>query len=181
MLIALAAAFAAETPLHDPAHPIAFGSRAGAWAGAYTAPLVGGHVKLKPTRGLGFEGFADHTLRLSDGVARHDHVIGFSAYTPKLLGSDVAFLSPTVGACVDFRVDTPTTERRPSSTDILFGLHAGLMGEVALSEGFSVESNLDAFVYWGNGLGREGWASTTSPSLRREGFGMLTVSLNYTL
>lgn len=177
--MAAAAAGDGAAAVHDPAHPVAVGVRMGAWTGPYTSPALGGHLKLKPHRSFGVEAFADHTLRIADGIARHDHVIGFSLYTPVLVGSRRAYLSPTAGACVDFRVDTPVAERRPSSADILFGVHAGGMAEVAVGDGFSLEATADAFVYWGNQLDTAAWATTASPGLHPTAVAQLLASVNY--
>jgi len=184
LLAALASHAATEetrTEVHDPTHPIALGSRLGAWTGPYTSPALGGHLKLKPTEVVGFEGFMDHMLRLSDGIARHDHVIGFSMYTPALLGDHRWFLSPTVGACVDFRVDTPFRERGPSNTDILFGVHGGGMVELAVGQGWSLEINGQLFRYWGNQIATDSWSATASNQLHGTSVFQSVASINYTL
>lgn len=167
--------------VHDPAHPMALGTRIGAWTGPYSSPALGGHIKLKPTRALGFEGFMDHTLRLADGIARHDHIIGFSIYTPLLVGAERWFLSPTGGACVDFRVDTPFRERGPSNSDILFGVHGGAMVELAVGRGWSLETNAQAYVYWGNAIATDAWSASASTGLHPTAVLHLAGSINYTL
>lgn len=173
---------ASASEVHDPSHPIALGSRAGVWTGPYSAPALGGHIKIKPSRAIGLEGFADHTLMFDSGIARHDHVIGFSVYTPKILGNDMAFLSPTLGTCVDFRVDTPVgAERLPSNTDVLFGTHAGLLGEVAVGRGWSLEATATGFLYIGNASGTADWTAGASNKLHASGVGQFLGSVNYTL
>lgn len=178
--LALSPARAEPPPVHDPARPLALGNRAGVWSGPYNAPSLGGHVKVRASRALGLTGFSDNTLRIRDGVARHDHVLGFAAYTP-LLGSDRAYVSPTIGSCVDFRLDSPLTERLTRKTDVLFGTHAGLTGEVALGRGWSLEANAMATAYFGNSRGGADWTAHASPGIHTTFAGQLLAGLNYTL
>lgn len=179
MLSLILAAHAAPA-VHDPQRPLAIGSRAGVWTGPYTSPALGGHVKLRASRLVGLEGFADHTLRVASGTARHDHVLGFSAYTP-LLGTERWFVSPTLGSCVDFRVDTPLTARVPGRTDVLFGAHTGAMAEVALGGGWSLETTATAFAYVGNSAGSADWTDAPSRGLRVSAVGQVLGSVNVTL
>lgn len=168
--------------VHDPSRPVALGSRLGAWTGPYQAPALGGQIKLRASEGLGLTGFADHTLAFADGFARHDHVIGFSVWTPALLGTEAAYLSPSAGACVDFRADSPVAgQRLPTQTDVLFGVHAGLTGEVALAPRLSAEANAQAFAYVGNRAGASGWAASSSPGLHGSTVLQLVAGLNVTL
>ena len=174
----------AEVPdkdVHDPQRPFKLGSRAGVWTGPYSAPALGGHIKIAASEAVGLEGFADHTLRIASGVARHDHVIGFSAYTPKLLGSETWYVSPTIGACVDFRIDSPLGDRAPSNTDVLFGTHAGGMAEVAIGRGWSQETTVTGFVYVGNETGTGDWTASSSNKLHASAVAQVLASLNYTL
>ncbi|MCB9675088.1 MAG: hypothetical protein H6737_08220 [Alphaproteobacteria bacterium] len=193
LLLPLAAAADTEAPatptasraesrdVHDPQRPFKLGSRAGAWTGPYSAPAVGGHIKIAASEAVGLEGFMDHTLVVASGVARHDHVIGFSAYTPKLLGNEWSYISPTIGACVDFRVDTPFADRLPSNTDVLFGAHAGAMAEMALGRGWSLELDALAFAYVGNAIGTGDWTAGASNKLHTSAVGQFLGSINYRL
>jgi hypothetical protein len=182
MLLAIAFAFAADPVVHDLSRPVALGSRMGAWAGPYTAPAVGGQIKLRASRWVGLTGFADHTLRVDRGLARHDHVIGFSAYTPRLLGADSWYVSPTVGACVDFRIDSPVGgSRLPANHDVLFGAHGGLTAEVALAPRWSAEVNAQGFAYVGNQQSTTDWTASASPGLHPSAVVQLLGSLNLTL
>jgi len=180
----LAAALAQEPAsldVHDPARPVALGARLGAWSGPYQAPALGGHIKLRPTNGLGIEGFADHTLSVRTDLARHDHVIGFSLYAPALVGTERWYLAPSVGSCVTFRVDTPLGRRLPSNTDVLWGVHAGGMFEVALTERLSAQAQVQGFAYVGNQLATDDWSLDARPGLSWstvvQGIGSLNVTL----
>jgi len=182
--LAMALAAEAHLDVHDPARPVAVGARLGAWTGPYQAPALGGHLKLRPTDGLGIEGFADHTLALQGApvdLARHDHVIGFSVYTPALLGTERWYVSPTVGSCVTFRVHTPLGQRLPSNTDVLFGVHAGGQVEAAVAPRVSVQAQLQGFVYVGNQLSTDDWTLDASPGLHGstvlQGIGSVNVTL----
>ncbi|MEZ4318075.1 MAG: hypothetical protein R3F61_11245 [Myxococcota bacterium] len=170
-----------EMDVHTPQRPIKLGSRAGVWTGPYSAPAVGGHIKLAPSNGVGLEGFADHTLRVGQGVARHDHVIGFSAFAPALLGTERWYVSPTIGSCVDFRIDSPLADRTPSSSDVLFGVHGGGMAEVALGRGWSLETTATAFLYVGNETGVGDWTASASNKLHSSAVAQVLGSLNYRL
>jgi len=186
MLVLLSAlALAADLgsiDVHDPSRPLAVGTRMGAWTGPYTAPALGGHVKLRASDAVGLTGFADHTLRIEQGIARHDHVIGFSAWSPALIGTDAWYLSPTVGACVDFRIDSPVAgQRTPANHDVLFGAHAGLTTEVALAPRLSAEANAQAFAYVGNAMATGDWTASSSPGLHPSAVVQLLGSLNLTL
>jgi hypothetical protein len=173
--------------VHDPARPIALGSRAGVWTGPYSAPMVGGHIKIAASEKVGLEGFSDHTLLVRDGVARHDHILGFHAYTPALLGAERWFVSPTIGACVDFRIDSPTGDRAsraPSTTDVLFGTHAGGMAEIALGRGWSLETTATGFLYFGNATGPDeggAWRAGASNQLKTSAVAQVLGSINYRL
>ncbi|MBX2799201.1 MAG: hypothetical protein KTR31_16120 [Myxococcales bacterium] len=182
MWLTLGSVALAEIPdVHDPKRPIALGSRAGVWTGPYSAPAVGGHITLRASRWLGLVGFADHTLLVRDATARHDHILGFSAYTPKLLGGRRWYVSPTLGACVDFRMDTPLAGRVPSATDVLFGTHAGVAAEAAIGRGWSVRATAQGFLYVGNSESGDGWSVGTLQTLRPSGVAQLLAGLSYTL
>ncbi len=173
--------------VHDPKRPIAIGTRAGVWTGPYSAPAVGGHIKIAASEKVGLEGFADHTLLVRDAVARHDHILGFHAYTPALIGNERWFLSPTIGACVDFRIDSPIGDRAtrpPSTTDVLFGAHAGGIAEVALGRGWSLESTATGFLYMGNASGTApdgSWTGSVSNQLKTSAVAQVLGSVNYRL
>ncbi len=167
--------------VHDPSRPLALGSRIGGWTGPYTSPALGGHAKVKPHEAFGVEGFWDNTLRMNEGIARHDHVLGFSLYTPALIGDHRWFLSPTLGACFDVRVDTPYVERGPSNTDILIGAHTGAMLELAVGQGWSLELDGQGFVYWGNQIATDSWSATASNRLHPTAVFQSVASINYTL
>jgi len=167
--------------VHDPERPVALGARLGAWAGPYRAPALGGHIQLRTSDGIGLQGFADHTLAVQGDLARHDHVIGFSVYTPALIGRDSWYLSPTVGSCVTFRVDTPLGQRLPSNTDVLFGMHAGLQVEAALAPRVSVQGQVQGFAYVGNRMATDDWLLDARPGLHLSGVVQGIGSLNVTL
>ena len=175
-----APAAATERVVHDPERPIALGSRAGMWMGPYQGPLVGGHLKLRASPVLGLDGFADNALAIRNGVARHDHIIGFSAYTPALIGNDAWYLSPTLGACVDFRMTTPL-ERTPGNSDVLFGAHGGAMFEAALGRGWSFQSTATLYGYVGNDSDIDQWTASSSNRLHVSAVGQVLAGLNFNL
>lgn len=181
-MLILALAAQAETPdVHDTRHPIAFGVRTGAWAGPYQAPLVGGHIKVRAAKWIGFNGFWDNAAMIKGSQVRHDHVIGFNGYFPKLIGGRRAYLSPTLGSCVDFRITTPLDDRLPSSNDVLFGVHGGLAGEVAIWHRLTFEASAEAFAYLGNQTGVNDWSATSSNTYSTSVVGQLVAGINYAL
>lgn len=167
--------------VHDLRHPIGFGVRTGAWAGPYQAPLVGGQIKVRVANWLGMNGFWDNAAMVRGRQVRHDHVIGFNGYFPRLLGGRRAYVSPTLGSCVDFRINTPLDERLPSSNTVLFGVHGGLTGEVALWHRLTFEASAEAFAYLGNGSTNEAWTSSTSHDYKVSGVGQVVAGLSYAL
>jgi len=178
---ALPTARAAELDVYQTQRPIKLGARVGVWSGDYSSPAIGGHIKIAASERVGLQGFADHASRKLGGVVRHDNVVGFNAHTPVLIGSQSWFLSPTLGACVDFRVDEPLSERLPSNADILFGVNAGAMGEFALGRGWSLESTATGYLYVGNGSGTSGWTAGASNKLQTSAVVQVLGSLNYQL
>ncbi len=159
-------------------HPIAIGTRASGWFGDYFAPGLGGHIKIRPWSWLGVELFSDNFARPQDGVWRHDHVIGFSAYLPAILAGDDWFIGPSLGACVDFRFAHPEGET-PSTSDILFGVHGGLMAELFLANGFSMQMNATVYAYIGHETEFERWSAQISNELQVAPQGLVTAGLNY--
>ena len=183
VLLGMAAALAGRgdvVHVHDTRHPLGIGVRTGAWMGPYQAPLIGGHIKVRPAKWIGFNGFADHTLMLKGQQARHDHVIGFNGYFPNLIGGKRAYISPTLGSCVDFRITTPLKDRLPSHNSVLFGVHGGLTGEIALWHRLTFEASAEAFAYLGNNAKSEDW-NTTSNTYQTSAVGQVIAGLSYAL
>lgn len=161
-------------------HPVALGPRVSAWVGGdYSAPGVGGHLKLRPFDWVGVEAFSDNFALMEGDVVRHDHVIGFSLYFPSLLGSNRWFVSPTLGTCVDFRFAHNLNGDNPATKDILFGLHGGLMAELFVWHGFAVELDATVYAYLGHDTGVERWTSRISNDLEVTWNGLLLGSINY--
>lgn len=154
------------------------GGRAASWVGSYVAPGVGGHLKVRPWRTFGLELFSDNFLRPQEGALRHDHVIGFSGYFPSLFGSDRFFVAPTAGACVDFRFAHPSAEDAPSVSDVLFGVHGGLMAELFLPHGFSLELDATITTYLGHDSGVDRWSAVLSNDLKVSAIGLALFSVN---
>jgi hypothetical protein len=165
----------------SPDHPIAIGGRVSSWVGDYFAPSLGGHLKLRPWAALGIEAFNDNFVMLQDQAWRHDHVIGFSAYAPSLITGTAWFLAPSAGMCVDFRFAHPTRSDAPSSSDILFGVHGGLMFELFVDYGFSFQANATVTGYLGHESGVSRWSATLSNELHVTPIGLITAGLNYYL
>ena len=105
-------------------------------------------------------------------------MIGFSTYLPSLIGGESWFLAPSLGACVDFRFAHPEGEA-PSTSDILFGVHGGLMSEFFLANGFSAQVNLTVYAYIGHETSIERWSAQISNELGVAPQGLATVGLNY--
>jgi hypothetical protein len=163
----------------SPNHPIALGSRASGWVGDYSAPGIGGHLKIRPFEWIGVEAFADNFALKSEDTFRHDHVIGFSLYLPSLIGNNSFFVSPTLGSCVDFRFEHPLEGDRPAARDILFGVHAGVMAEWFVWQGFALEANATVYGYLGHDTGTERWTSRISNHLEVSWNGLFLASVNY--
>lgn len=163
----------------DPAHKVALGARASSWVGPYSAPGAGGQIKLRPWQALGVELFSDNFAWRQSEAWRHDHVIGFSLYLPTLVAGEGWFLAPSGGACVDFRFAHPDRAGAPGTSDVLFGVHGGLMLEVFLLEGFSAQLNATGYAYLGHQTGVQGWSARVSNQLSTSGVGLVTGGLNY--
>ena len=161
-------------------HPLSVGSRLGMWRNGYTAPGFGGHAKVRPVRYLGVEGFWDNFVAFNDDVLLHDHIIGFSIFSP-LLGNERGFLGPTAGLCVDFRFADPMGTEAPTASDVQFGAHAGLMSEIYIRSGISLELTAMGTRYLGNGATSEGWTASASNTLSWTGAMQGTASVNLTL
>ncbi len=159
-------------------HPIAMGTRASGWVGDYSAPGLGGHLKIRPFEWIGVETFADNFAMVQQETVRHDHVIGFSLYLPSLIGTQTFFVSPTLGSCVDFRFEHPLDDR-PKTRDILFGIHGGLMAEVFIWHGFALELDATVYGYIGHDTGTERWTSRISNHLEVSWNGLFLGSINY--
>ena len=166
--------------VHNPERLIALGSRAGAWMGPYQAPMLGGHLKVRASKALGLDGFADNALAIQHGVARHDHILGFSVYTPALIGKDSWYLSPAIGACVDFRLTTPL-ERAAGNSDVLFGAHTGAIFEAALGRGWSFQTSATLYAYVGNDAKLDDWTASSSNRLHFSPVGQMVGGLNFNL
>lgn len=164
----------------DPEHPIALGSRAALWQADYRAPGVGGQLHYQPWQRLGVEGFWNSFALPEAGLLRHDHVIGFHLYSP-WLGGARRWVGPTFGSCVDFRFLSPlgTDEALPGQSDILFGVHTGLMGMAYLFGGWSLQTTVEVFGYWGNQAKVDGWAATASNQLHFQPVLQGSVGLNH--
>ncbi len=160
-------------------HPIALGSRASGWVGDYSAPGLGGHLKIRPFEWVGVEAFADNFAMSAHDTFRHDHVIGFSLFFPSLLGSRSFFVSPTLGSCVDFKFLHPLDGERPKTRDILFGVHGGLMSELFLWHGFAIELDATVYAYIGHDTGTERWTSRISNNFEVSWNGLFLGSINY--
>ena len=163
----------------DPGATLAIGTRAGAWMGPYAAPGAGGHLKLRPWSWIGVELFSDNFAWRQQGAWRHDHVIGFGLYAPSLVAGRGWFVAPTLGACVDFRFAHPEQAQAPGTSDILFGVHGGLMAEVFVLEGFSFEASASVYGYVGHETGLERWSARVSNRLDASGIALVTGGVNY--
>lgn len=157
----------------------ALGARFSGWAGPYDAPGVGGHLKIRPWDMLGIELFNDNFAVLSDDGLRHDHVIGFSLYAPRLLSGEDWFLAPTFGSCVDFSFSHPKSKAAPGTSDLLFGVHGGLMAEVFVFDGFAFEMNATVYGYLGHEAKTQGWSARVSNRLGGTAVAQLNAGLNY--
>ena len=160
-------------------HPFGLGGRASSWVGPYFAPSVGGHLKFRPWDFIGVEAFNDNFVRLQDGAWRHDHVIGFSLYAPSLIAGRSWFVAPSLGTCVDFRFAHPSETDAPSASDVLFGIHGGLMAELFVENGFSFELNATYYAYLGHEADVERWSASLSNDLQLSGVGLITAGVNY--
>lgn len=161
----------------DAARPWALGVRAAAWRAGYSAPGIGGQVQWRPAGRLGIEAFWNSFALPEAAVLRHDHVIGFHAYSP-VVGGEGWMLAPEAGLCVDFRFQTDLAQAGPDSADIRFGLHGGLLTEARLSTLFSLGLRGTLTGYLGNGAQVDGWTATASPTLELRPVGQVTVTLN---
>ncbi len=160
-------------------HPFAIGTRTSWWGGRYQSSGVGGHLKLRPWSWIGVEAFSDNFFRDRGDTLQRDHVIGFSLYLPSIIHSKSWFLAPMVGACVDFRFQDSFDGDGPSSSDILFGAHAGLMTEIFLPHGFSLEATAALYGYMGNDAEVDGWRIRTSNDIEFTPVAQLSAGINY--
>lgn len=158
---------------------VALGTRTSAWVGPYAAPGLGGHIKIRPWEALGIELFNDNLAWRQDDAWRHDHVIGFGLYAPSLIAGDGWYLAPTAGACVDFRFAHPAEAEAPGTSDVLFGVHGGLMAEVYLLEGFAFEASASLYGYVGHDTGLERWSARVSNGLGGSTVGLVSGGVNY--
>lgn len=160
-------------------HPVAVGTRTAGWVGAYSAPGLGGQIKIRPVEWAGVSLFSDNFIRPQDDAIRRDHVIGFSLFAPAVLGNEKHYIAPALGACVDFRYVHPLEDDAPSVADVLFGAHLGAMAEVWMYKGLSLEMNAAVYEYVGHDTGLSGWSATVSRDLTFSTVGQLTASANY--
>ncbi|MFT4624304.1 MAG: hypothetical protein ACI8PZ_002963 [Myxococcota bacterium] len=164
-LIALAPLAVAGPDLaFDPDHTVALGARGSVWVSDYRSPGLGGHVDLRPWRNLGLQAFADHYALLGTEHTRHDYVLGFTLYRP-LVGGDTMFLAPTLGSCVDLSFQRDPTRQTPSSSDVQWGVHAGVMAQWAVEPWLLVQLTGSATAYIGNQTARDGWSTVASTGL----------------
>jgi hypothetical protein len=162
----------------SPDHPVAVGTRAAGWLGEYNAPGLGGQIKIRPVEEVGLSLYNDNFIRPQDDALRRDHVIGFSVYAPSLIGNERHFIAPELGACVDFRYVNPLDDR-PSVSDVLFGAHLGVMAEVWVFKGLSLEMNANVTEYVGHDTGLARWSARVSRELTVSTVGQVTASANY--
>jgi len=162
-----------------PDHPVAIGTRTAGWVGPYSAPGLGGQVKIRPVDWAGVSFFLDNFFRPQDDALRRDHVIGFSVFAPAILGNEKHYIAPALGACVDFRTVHPLEGDAPSVSDVLFGAHVGAMAEVWLYKGLTLEMNAAVYEYVGHDTSLAAWSATVSRELAFTTVGQLTASANY--
>ncbi len=173
-------AVAADAPGWRVERPVSIGARGGVWGSDYTAGGVGGHLKIRPHRYLGWEGYADNFLRLSNDLALHDHVLGFSFFSP-LVGNARWFVGPSAGLCVDFRFADPLGTEAPTASDVLFGAHGGAMAEVYLVRSLSLELAGTVTRYVGNDVQVDGWTARAGNGLSGSTAGQVMAAVNVTL
>ena len=159
-------------------HPVALGVRGGVWMGEWAAPGIGGHIKVRPFKRFGIELFADNYLMVEHKTAWHNHVIGFSLYTP-IVARERWNLSPTLGMCADFAFATPVGRQASGLADIRFGVHGGALFEVFVGHGFSVQAQATLYAYFGNYGQQEGWSAFGSDQLSVRPVGQLTAAASY--
>lgn len=163
-----------------PDHPVALGSRTAAWVGAYGAPSIGGHIKIRPVEWIGVEAFSDNFVWMQSESLRRDHVIGFSVYAPSLLGDEKRFIAPMLGASLDFRFANDVEGEREADDDILAGAHVGLMAEVFLFKGLSLELTGHLAGYVGQQASLDHWADDgAGHELAFATVGQATATANY--
>ncbi len=146
-------------------HPAALSSYALGGAGSYESAGVGGRVRWEflPQR-LGVDLYMDAMVVDWPGAFRHDHIIGFSLYSPFSLSARVR-LRPLFGACVNFSFIAPEQSGAPSSNDVLFGLHAGAGLEVAAIGPLTWFIDAQAIWYVGHARTAGVWSGAVSGSL----------------
>lgn len=137
-------------------------------------------MRYRPSQHLGVEAFWNSFAVSRSPRLLHDHVIGFHTYVP-LIGGERWLLAPAVGACVDFRFQTDLQHTGPSTSDIRFGTHAGLIAERQLASWLSAELNGIAYAYWGHPVAIDGWTATPSTDLKLQPATQLTAALNVRL
>jgi hypothetical protein len=162
-----------------PDHPVAVGTRTAAWVGAYGAPSVGGHVKIRPVEWIGVEAFSDNFIWVQGDSLRRDHIIGFSIYAPSLLGDEKRFIAPMLGTSLDFRFANDLDVQDSNGDDVLFGAHVGLMAEVFVFKGLSLELTGQVAGYMGQHTDLGHWNDHSDSALAFATVGQATASANY--
>lgn len=163
-----------------PHHPMQLGVKGVGGFGSWSAGGVGAWVAVRPLRRLGLQLFTDHTLRLQPSLALHHHVIGFRVFAPVLDTRRVS-LSPTMGMCVDFAMQTPVGQEAPGTRDVRFGQHAGALFEVHAASRFSVVAEASAYLYLGRDLTTQDWTAQVSPRLRAMPAASVSLGVAYAL
>jgi len=161
-------------------HPVQLGVKAVGGFGAWSSGGVGGWVAVRPLRHLGLQLFSDNTLRLQPASYLHHHVIGFRLFAPVLDTRHIS-LSPTMGMCVDFAVDTPRDRDAPGAQDVRFGQHAGALLEVHAGRRVSVVLEASAYLYLGRDMATAGWTAQVSPGLQAMPAGSASLGIAYAL
>lgn len=156
----------------------ALGTRTGVWTGPYTAPGLGGDLELTILDALGVDLFSDNFAMIGPTL-RHDHVIGFSLFAPTLLATSDFFVSPTFGACVDFRFEH--ADDAPSSSSVLFGVHAGARAKAFVLYDFAFHVSAEGYLYFGNPGERSGWTVRPTDGLGAFPAVVVTAGVAYAL
>lgn len=161
-------------------HPVSIGVRGVAGLGSWSSGGIGGWVAVRPLRRLGLRLFSDNTLKWGTDSALHHHVIGFRLFVP-LLDTRRVSLSPTLGMCVDFAMDTPIGRDVPGTQDVRFGQHGGALLEIHTGRRVSVALEASAYVYLGRDMATHDWTAEVSPRLRAMPAGSVSLGVAYAL
>ncbi len=161
----------AEAPRSPPglrpfAEPLALGVYTLGWAGAYDAAGLGGRARWEFWQDrLGVETFAEALfVDWPGGGSRHDFPIGFNLYAPWRWSSRVRARA-MAGFCAVFSFISAGEQGAPPSNDVIFGAHAGVGVEVALSGPFVWFLDAQAVWYVGHDRTADDWSGSVSGSL----------------